>query len=126
MVTVEDAVHKTGAGDGNRTHVSSLGSCSSTIELHPPHAKVYEVRSATATSDPYALMELPRMSQAHHSHHHHPHHAAHFLADSVHVLGLPISMYSHGLVQVLAAHSDLKTVHVRSVERKVDDQARAS
>src|SRR5579862_5247288 len=24
-----------GAGDGNRTHVSSLGSCSSTIELHP-------------------------------------------------------------------------------------------
>ena len=25
-----------GAGDGNRTHVSSLGSCSSTIELHPP------------------------------------------------------------------------------------------
>ena len=26
---------KTGAGDGNRTHVSSLGSCSSTIELHP-------------------------------------------------------------------------------------------
>src|SRR5262249_17390524 len=23
-----------GAGDGNRTHVSSLGSCSSTIELH--------------------------------------------------------------------------------------------
>jgi hypothetical protein len=27
-----------GAGDGNRTHVSSLGSCSSTIELHPPGA----------------------------------------------------------------------------------------
>ena len=25
-----------GAGDGNRTHVSSLGSYSSTIELHPP------------------------------------------------------------------------------------------
>jgi hypothetical protein len=24
-----------GAGDGNRTHASSLGSCSSTIELHP-------------------------------------------------------------------------------------------
>ena len=65
------------------------------------------------------------MSQAHHSHHHHhPHHAAHFLADSVHVLGLPISMYSHGLVQVLAAHAHLKTVHVTSVERKVDDQAR--
>jgi hypothetical protein len=29
-------VAKYGAGDGNRTHVSSLGSCSSTIELHPP------------------------------------------------------------------------------------------
>src|ERR1041385_7379800 len=27
--------HGDGAGDGNRTHVSSLGSCSSTIELHP-------------------------------------------------------------------------------------------
>src|SRR5215831_21363760 len=26
---------KVGAGDGNRTHVSSLGSYSSTIELHP-------------------------------------------------------------------------------------------
>ena len=26
---------ESGAGDGNRTHVSSLGSCSSTIELHP-------------------------------------------------------------------------------------------
>lgn len=25
-----------GAGDGNRTHVCSLGSCRSTIELHPP------------------------------------------------------------------------------------------
>jgi hypothetical protein len=29
------ALEGTGAGDGNRTHVSSLGSCSSTIELHP-------------------------------------------------------------------------------------------
>ena len=27
-----------GAGDGNRTHVSSLGSYSSTIELHPRKA----------------------------------------------------------------------------------------
>jgi hypothetical protein len=26
---------KIGAGDGNRTHVCSLGSCRSTIELHP-------------------------------------------------------------------------------------------
>jgi hypothetical protein len=26
---------RSGAGDGNRTHVSSLGSCSSAIELHP-------------------------------------------------------------------------------------------
>jgi hypothetical protein len=31
-----DSLQWTGAGDGNRTHVSSLGSCSSTIELHPP------------------------------------------------------------------------------------------
>jgi hypothetical protein len=29
---------KSGAGDGNRTHASSLGSCSSTIELHPRSA----------------------------------------------------------------------------------------
>src|SRR5580765_5273537 len=29
------ALRHYGAGDGNRTHVSSLGSCSSTIELHP-------------------------------------------------------------------------------------------
>lgn len=29
---------KDGAGDGNRTHASSLGSCSSTIELHPRRA----------------------------------------------------------------------------------------
>src|SRR5690606_23303400 len=28
-----------GAGDGNRTHASSLGSCSSTIELHPRRLK---------------------------------------------------------------------------------------
>ncbi len=31
---------KFGAGDGNRTHVSSLGSCSSTIELHPRVAPI--------------------------------------------------------------------------------------
>src|SRR5256885_12814843 len=30
-----------GAGDGNRTHVSSLGSCSSTIELHPHRWRFY-------------------------------------------------------------------------------------
>ena len=29
---------RSGAGDGNRTHASSLGSCSSTIELHPRSA----------------------------------------------------------------------------------------
>ena len=29
-----------GAGDGNRTHVSSLGSCSSTIELHPRRVSI--------------------------------------------------------------------------------------
>lgn len=35
-------LRKTGAGDGNRTHVSSLGSYSSTIELRPPGAdRVY-------------------------------------------------------------------------------------
>jgi hypothetical protein len=31
-----------GAGDGNRTHVSSLGSCSSTIELHPQPALILQ------------------------------------------------------------------------------------
>lgn len=35
-------IRKTGAGDGNRTHVSSLGSYSSTIELRPHGAgRVY-------------------------------------------------------------------------------------
>lgn len=35
-------LRKTGAGDGNRTHVSSLGSYSSTIELRPHGAgRVY-------------------------------------------------------------------------------------
>src|SRR5690242_8359045 len=33
-------VEETGAGDGNRTHVSSLGSCSSAIELHPLAGRV--------------------------------------------------------------------------------------
>lgn len=61
------------------------------------------------------------MSQAHHSTHYN---AAHFLADHVRVVGLPISSYSHALVQLLAAHAHLMTVHVTSVERKVPDQAR--
>ena len=34
-----------GAGDGNRTHVTSLGSWSSAIELHPP-ASVIRIRSS--------------------------------------------------------------------------------
>src|SRR5690606_15541453 len=41
----------TGAGDGNRTHASSLGSCSSTIELHPHAAPVYARRGRLATRD---------------------------------------------------------------------------
>src|SRR5258706_5915136 len=35
QVACSFAHKKTGAGDGNRTHVCSLGSCRSTIELHP-------------------------------------------------------------------------------------------
>ena len=31
----------TGAGDGDRTHVCSLGSCRSTIELHPRGCAFY-------------------------------------------------------------------------------------
>ena len=36
IVTAAGMFIKDGAGDGNRTHVASLGSWSSTIELHPP------------------------------------------------------------------------------------------
>lgn len=49
---------------------------------------------------------------------------AHFRAHSVRIVGLPISMYSHALLQNLAARARLKSVHVTSVERKVEDQAR--
>ena len=38
--------NKDGAGDGNRTHASSLGSYSSTIELHPRRGVIL-LRSAT-------------------------------------------------------------------------------
>ena len=42
-----------GAGDGNRTHVSSLGSYSSTIELHPrPGRGSYEILASEAKSSP--------------------------------------------------------------------------
>src|SRR5690554_687784 len=34
---------RSGAGDGNRTHVKSLGSSRSTIELHPRNTPYYEV-----------------------------------------------------------------------------------
>src|SRR5690606_16078787 len=45
-------VDRIGAGDGNRTHASSLGSCSSTIELHP--------RSATSLCRaPSAAQRMP-------------------------------------------------------------------
>src|ERR1700733_5688442 len=40
----ESLARKLGAGDGNRTHVSSLGSCSSTIELHPRGDLILRVR----------------------------------------------------------------------------------
>ena len=33
-----------GAGDGNRTHVCSLGSCRSTIELHPHAGRAISMR----------------------------------------------------------------------------------
>src|ERR1700693_2707674 len=47
---------ESGAGDGNRTHVSSLGSCSSTIELHPrKSANSIRVHDASATVRDRAL-----------------------------------------------------------------------
>lgn len=52
------------------------------------------------------------------------HHIAHIRARRVNVLGLPISMYSRALIQVLAASAQLRSVHVTSVERRVEDQAR--
>src|SRR5262249_8802254 len=39
-----------GAGDGNRTHVSSLGSCSSTIELHPRRGGILYVSGVRAAT----------------------------------------------------------------------------
>ena len=33
-------LHKTGAGDGNRTHIYSLEGCHSTTELHPQTSEV--------------------------------------------------------------------------------------
>ena len=40
LADVTSARRGIGAGDGNRTHVSSLGSYSSTIELHPHRAGI--------------------------------------------------------------------------------------
>ena len=42
-----------GAGDGNRTHVSSLGSYSSTIELHPRKAIIAD--QSGGIEDPFAM-----------------------------------------------------------------------
>ena len=63
-----------------------------------------------------------------HSPHHppHPHHrGVHTLhTHHVRILGLPISLYSYALLERLATRAHLKAVHVTSVERKVEDQAR--
>ena len=47
---------KSGAGDGNRTHVSSLGSYSSAIELHPQ----FELRSLAFNAMTLATNQLSR------------------------------------------------------------------
>src|SRR5690606_41409196 len=49
-----------GAGDGNRTHASSLGSCSSTIELRPRGG---QSMPATATGATRAGRRAPRFGQ---------------------------------------------------------------
>ena len=41
-------VRRAGAGEGNRTLVCSLGSCRSTIELHPRRPGFYSVQDADA------------------------------------------------------------------------------
>jgi hypothetical protein len=46
-----------GAGDGNRTHVCSLGSYRSTIELHPQRA-VYTVQPRSLESYRLAVLAL--------------------------------------------------------------------
>src|SRR5688572_20460147 len=71
-----DLTRKGGAGDGNRTHVSSLGSYSSTIELHPRPARRQNsrprVRATTRTvptlpkpSSVLVVMALPQESRGH-------------------------------------------------------------
>ena len=42
---------KSGAGDGNRTHVISLEGWSSTIELHPHIYFIYDSKSVITLSD---------------------------------------------------------------------------
>jgi hypothetical protein len=48
-----------GAGDGNRTHASSLGSCSSTIELHP-RADGAILTTGSAHSKPASTVSIRR------------------------------------------------------------------
>ncbi|SAK51357.1 hypothetical protein [Caballeronia ptereochthonis] len=52
------------------------------------------------------------------------HHAGRSLANSVRVLGVPISSYSRALLQTLAQQAHLHSVHVTSGQRAVSDQAR--
>src|SRR5688572_28956182 len=56
-----DLTRKGGAGDGNRTHVSSLGSYSSTIELHP--RRVARITRNMIPSKPLIVMALPQESR---------------------------------------------------------------
>ena len=48
------------AGDGNRTHVSSLEGWCSTIELHPHIYKAFHVSAYTAI---HASREMPELKQ---------------------------------------------------------------
>jgi hypothetical protein len=51
-----------GAGDGNRTHVSSLGSYSSTIELHPRKAIIAD--QSGGIEDPVRCASSHRLGSA--------------------------------------------------------------
>jgi hypothetical protein len=46
------------------------------------------------------------------------------LADSVSVVGVPITSYSRALLQMLAQRAHLRIIHVTSAQRTVHDQAR--
>src|SRR3954447_12714138 len=53
-----------GAGDGNRTHVTSLEGWSSTIELHPPIARVPNYKIADCRPAGRLLSSMPQQKTA--------------------------------------------------------------